>query len=138
MIRMIRSRPDRILHPCFRKGHGLAREAARGGGQPGGRQLRLRAAPARRGRSQGSPGTVGGRRWRSRGWKISSGRDRIIRIIAIGICQNSVRNHQNSARILGIEVEKHRRNPVLRKNHPEHEKQKTVGILEKSRYSNII
>ena len=41
-------------------------------------------------------------------------------------CQNSVRNHQNSARILGIEVEKHRSNPVLRKNHPEQEKQKTI------------
>ena len=37
---------------------------------------------------------------RRQGCKIRSGRDRIIRIIAIGIWSNSVRFHENSARIL--------------------------------------
>ena len=53
MIRMIRPRPDRILHPC------AGRLPSRG------------TARARRGSHQGC--------------KIRSGRDRIIRIIAIGI-----------------------------------------------------
>jgi len=41
--------------------------------------------------------------------------------------QNSIRNHQYSIRILGIEVEKHWK---TRKNHPE---QDSVGIRQKSR-----
>ena len=38
----------------------------------------------------------------------------------------TLRKKKYSTRILGIEVEKHRKNPVLRKKHPEQEKQKTI------------